>query len=247
IVAIDTTGTVGSASIVNGQISYDPAGGFEALAVGETALDTLRYTISDGQGGTDGATVTVTVTGTNDGPAALDDTGSVSEDGPGVVIDVLANDSDVDASDALTIVAIDTTGTVGSASIVNGQISYDPAGGFESLAVGETALDTLSYTISDGHGGTAVATVTVTVTGTNDGPAALDDTGSVSEDGPGIVIDVLPNDSAGGACDLLTIVALDTTGTVGSASIVNGQIAYDPAGGFESLAEGETALDTLSY
>src|SRR5690606_28667249 len=208
---------------------------------------TDRCTIDLGQGGTDIATVTVTVTGTNDGPAALDDTGSVTEDGPGIVIDVLANDSDVDASDELTIVSIDTTGTVGSASIVNGQIAYEAAGGVEKRAGGETALGTLRYTISDGQGGTDVATVTVTVAGTNDGPAALDDTGSVSEDGPGVVIDVLANDSDVDASDELTIVALDTTGTVGSASIVNGQIAYDPAGGIESLAVGETALDTLTY
>ena len=91
---------------MNGEISYDPAGAFESLAVGETALDTLTYTITDGHGGTDIATVTITVTGTNDGPVALDDTGSVSEDGPGMVIDVLANDSDVDASDVLTVVSI---------------------------------------------------------------------------------------------------------------------------------------------
>src|SRR5690606_14847429 len=175
--------------------------------------------------------VTVTVTGTNDGPAAVDDTGSVPEDGPGIVLDVLANDGDVDGSDALTIVSIDTSSTIGSASIVNGQIAYDPSGGFEALAVGETALDTLTYTISDGHGGTDVATVTVTVTGTNDGPAAVDDTGTVGEDGPGMVIDVLANDAGVDGSGVLTIVALDTSGTVGSASIVNGQIAYDPSGG----------------
>ena len=59
--------------------------------------------------------MTITVQGENDGPAALDDSGSVSEDGPGITIDVLANDSDVDASDVLSILSLDTTGTVGSA------------------------------------------------------------------------------------------------------------------------------------
>src|SRR5690606_39769873 len=90
---------------------------------------TDRCTIDLGQGGTDIATVTVTVTGTNDGPAALDDTGSVTEDGPGIVIDVLANDSDVDASDELTIVSIDTTGTVGSATTEDRRVGQERRAG----------------------------------------------------------------------------------------------------------------------
>ena len=52
----------------------------------------------------------------------------------------------------------------------NGDISFDPNGEFEGLDAGETATTTLSYTVSDGEGGTDVATVTVTVTGANDAP-----------------------------------------------------------------------------
>ena len=48
---------------------------------------------------------------------------------------------------------------------MNGAIVYDPTGAFDHLAEGETALDTLTYTISDGHGATDIATVTITVTG----------------------------------------------------------------------------------
>ena len=54
----------------NGDISFDPNGEFEALDAGETARTTLTYEISDGEGGTDVATVTVTVNGTNDAPVA---------------------------------------------------------------------------------------------------------------------------------------------------------------------------------
>src|SRR5690606_9918614 len=148
---------------------------------------TLSYTISDGHGGTDIATVTVTVTGTNDGPAAVDDTGSVPEDGPGIVLDVLANDGDVDGSDVLTIVALDTSGTVGSASIVNGQIAYDPSGGRAGERGGGTALGSRSYPIREGHGGPDVAAVTGAASGTNDGPTEADVTGRGGGGGPGTV------------------------------------------------------------
>ena len=49
-------------------VTYSPDGQFEFLAVGETTTDTFDYTISDGNGGTDSATVTVTITGENDAP-----------------------------------------------------------------------------------------------------------------------------------------------------------------------------------
>jgi large repetitive protein len=39
--------------------------------------------------------------------------------------------------------------------------------------VGETATTTVSYTISDGQGGTDTATITVTVTGVNDAPEVV--------------------------------------------------------------------------
>ena len=40
------------------------------LATGETATDSFTYTVSDGNGGTDTATIVITVTGTNDAPTA---------------------------------------------------------------------------------------------------------------------------------------------------------------------------------
>ena len=45
----------------DGTFDYDPNGQFEFLAVGEMAVDNFTYTISDGNGGEDTATVTVNV------------------------------------------------------------------------------------------------------------------------------------------------------------------------------------------
>ncbi|MGH1368912.1 MAG: Ig-like domain-containing protein, partial [Maritimibacter sp.] len=73
---------------------------------------TITYTISDGNGGTDSATVTVTVTEDPDqAPVAEDDTATTPEDTP-VVIDVLANDSDPDGDPLEVTEATSPDGTV---------------------------------------------------------------------------------------------------------------------------------------
>ncbi|MEM7641581.1 MAG: Ig-like domain-containing protein, partial [Pseudomonadota bacterium] len=69
ITALNTDGLVGSATLnADGTVSYDAGGAFDALAEGETAETTFRYEVSDGQGSTDTAVVTLTVTGVNDAP-----------------------------------------------------------------------------------------------------------------------------------------------------------------------------------
>ncbi|MHA7841060.1 MAG: Ig-like domain-containing protein, partial [Gammaproteobacteria bacterium] len=187
LTVIDSDGlSVNGATVVvdsNGNYSYDPSSAsvLQSLAVGENLVDSFTYTISDGNGGTSSATVTVTVNGVNDGPIANDDTNSTDED-TAINGNVLSNDSDVDATDVLTVIASDNTSANGATVVVdsNGNYSYDPSSAsvLQSLAVGENLVDSFTYTISDGNGGTSSATVTVTVNGLNDGPIANDDTNS---------------------------------------------------------------------
>ncbi|MDU8927363.1 Ig-like domain-containing protein [Alisedimentitalea sp. MJ-SS2] len=242
--SVDDTGTLGSVTENgDGTFSYDPNGQFESLADGESATDTFSYTVDDGNGGTDTATVTVTVTGANDDPEANDVAATASEDGPGVVIN--ADYSDVDASDTHTI-SVDDTGTLGIVTNNgDGTFSYDPNGQFESLAVGETATDTFSYTVDDGNGGTDTATVTVTITGANDDPVANDVAATVSEDGP--IASISADFSDIDASDTHTF-SVDTTGTSGRVSNNgDGTFSYDPDGQFDHLADGESATDTFTY
>ncbi|MEP4441960.1 MAG: Ig-like domain-containing protein, partial [Hyphomicrobiales bacterium] len=108
---------------------------------------------------------------TNSAPIAQALPVNSQEDGPGIT--VTASYTDLDVTDTHTF-SVNTTGTLGT--VVNnndGTFSYDPNGQFESLAVGETASDTFTYTVDDGNGGTSTETVTVTITGQNDGPVAL--------------------------------------------------------------------------
>lgn len=123
---------------------------------GFCGTDTFTYTISDGNGGTDAAIVTVTVIPVNEPPTAVDDSATANENSP-VEIEVLENDTDPDG-DQLTLSQYDTSSTQGGA--VNctsvGVCTYTPPPGFRGS-------DTFRYTVSDGNGGTDTATVTIFV------------------------------------------------------------------------------------
>lgn len=98
--------------------------------------------------------VTVTYVNPNHAPVANPDSATTLE-GAAVTIAVLANDTDVDAGDVLAIGGA-TTPTHGTTSLVAGGVRYTPAAGF----AGSDAFD---YTVSDGHGGSAIGHVTVKV------------------------------------------------------------------------------------
>ena len=138
----------------DGTVSYDPNGQFESLAAGETAIDTFTYTISDGNGGTDTATVNVAVTGVNDAPVAVNDAETTAE-ASAVTIDVLTNDGDIEGG---TLSVTSATNGANGTTIVNanGTITYTPNPGFDGV-------DSFTYTVDDGNGGSSTATVNVTV------------------------------------------------------------------------------------
>jgi VCBS repeat-containing protein len=154
----------------DGSYSFDPNGQYDYLAVGETAEESFTYAISDGNGGSDTATVTITIVGVNDVPVAVDDAYTIQQDttltiaAPGVMV----NDSDVDG-DAIFVDSYDATSQFGGSVSVNpdGSFSYTPAPGF-------AGYDSFTYTISDGNGGFDTATVTVTVDARNNRSISVD-------------------------------------------------------------------------
>lgn len=114
----------------------------------------------------------------NDPPDAVDDSDGIdlvfAEDELGRVLNLLANDSDpAGALDPLTIISVNDSGTSGSVTLSNGEVTYSPNGQFESLREGVAAIDSFTYTISDGDGGADTATAFITVEGRNDAPVAI--------------------------------------------------------------------------
>ncbi len=190
----------------DGTVTYDPTGSAALQALG--VVDSITYTISDGNGGFDTATVSGAVIGENDGPVANDDgPASTTEDTP-VNIAVLANDTDIDG-DALTVnQAAAANGTV--VIEVDGSLTYTPDANF-------SGNDTVTYEISDGNGGTDTASVTVDVVASNDPPTAVDDAFSTDED-TAVVIDVAANDTDPDG---------DVLVPVGSTNPANGVLVFD--------------------
>ncbi|MBO1350889.1 MAG: cadherin-like domain-containing protein [Hormoscilla sp. GUM202] len=132
--------------------------------VGE--LFSLDYTISDGNGGTDSATVTIRIQPYgiivhNEAPSAVDDRATV-ELGTTGTINVLANDTDGNL-DVVSITGFSATSSQGGTIARDGNsLRYTPADDFRGI-------DSFEYSISDGHGGTDSATVTITVQPNNEG------------------------------------------------------------------------------
>jgi len=250
VAGINTTGTLGTVTDHgDGTFTYDPNGQFEGLGAGDSAADSFDYSITDGNGGSDSATVTVTVDGVNDGPTAVDDTVSTDEDTPFTTGDLTQNDTDPEPSDTLAVTDLDDSGTIGLVTTNgDGTFNYDPAGQYDSLAVGESVLDTFRYTISDSSGATDTAVVSVTVNGANDSPVAVDDAVSTNEDTPFTTGDLTSNDSDPDSTDILSVASMDTTGTLGVVTNNgDGTFHYDPDGQFDDLAVGDQAADSFTY
>jgi uncharacterized repeat protein (TIGR01451 family) len=181
--------------------------------------DTFTYTVSDGNGGTDVATVTMTVTPVNDAPVARDDARSTPED-TAIVVAVTGNDSDVEGN-ALTVVA-HSPASFGTVTCGATTCTYTPGPDFNGS-------DSFTYTISDGAGGTATATVLITVTAVNDAPVAVGDARTTAEDTP-IAINVRANDTDVDG-DPLSIVS-NTAAAHGTVACTPSSCTYTPGANY---------------
>ncbi len=240
--AVDATGISGLVTNNgDGTFDYDPNGAFEFLGNGDSAFDSFVYTVDDGNGGTDTATVTLRIDGVNDAPDAVDDVAETVEDEP-VVINVLDGDTDVEG-DTLTVVAVGAAAN--GAAVINddGTITYAPNAGF-------FGTDSFTYTVDDGNGGTDTATVTVTVEEANQAPVVSPIEVSFGEDETGRVLDLLSGatDEDGDelSVDNLRLTAADGREVASSLEPETGLLILDD-GQFEDLAADETLEITVDY
>ena len=186
-------GTYGglAVSAATGQWTYtlNNAANVQALAAGESHTETFTVRVTDDQGAFVDQQVSVVVTGTNDAPivAATDVTGAVTEQvtPAGNLTDSgTITFTDVDLTDAHSLSAV--TPSAGALGALSASVSTDTTGSgaggvvswnysvadsaVEYLAAGQTKVETFSFNVLDGQGGSVARTVEVTVTGTNDAP-----------------------------------------------------------------------------
>jgi len=178
VTAFDALSAQGAAVSVaaDGGFTYDPTGAanLQALAAGAMLDDTFTYTVEDiPSSGSDVGTVTVTVTGIDDPPTAVNDLATVTEDDPATAIDVLANDTDPDGG----VKQITGVTQPANGAVVNNvtDLTYEPDPDYCNDPPG-TVTDDFTYTITGG----SMATVSVTVTCVNDPPMILGETFDVA-------------------------------------------------------------------
>ncbi|MFC3686650.1 DUF4347 domain-containing protein, partial [Hydrogenophaga luteola] len=202
--------SVGSITInSNGSYSFTPLPDFD------DAIPVITYTVSDGAGGTDTSTLTLTMSPVNDLPVDGDETNTVTEDttlsvADGEAGDLLNNASDVDGNplsiSGFTVAGDGTSYTAGQTATIagvgaltingNGSYSFTPVANYTG------AIPVATYTVTDGNGGTDTSTLTLTMSPVNDLPVDGDETNTVTEDTTLTVADGSPQDLLANATDV---------------------------------------------
>jgi len=164
LVSGPANGSISGFNTNTGALTYQPNTNYNGG-------DSFTFRTSDGTNTSALATVSITVTPINDAPIANNDFTGTPRNVP-VLINVLANDSDVDGNPISLSSQSTTNGTL---SVVGTNLFFTPASNYLGQVV-------LSYTITDGTA-FASAFVFVNVTlGTNTPPVANNDAVSIPED-----------------------------------------------------------------
>ncbi|MGR4068002.1 retention module-containing protein [Billgrantia sp. C5P2] len=243
----------------NGEVTFTPAAGFEGDAV-------IDYTITDADGDTASATLTVTVAedseptievggpNVNDGLASVDEAGlpngSAAGDGSHATSGTLAIDTGNDGLASLVINGENVTGggtvqgTHGTLVVTLVDGSYSWTYTLDGATDGDTTSDSFTLVVTDSDGDEASDSLTIAIV--DDVPQAVDDTASQAEENAPVTIDVFGNDTGGAdGVDLTSGVALvanSLTGTGTLAYNADGTFTYTPAAGEEGVVSFEYTI-----
>ncbi|MFW5439425.1 MAG: LamG-like jellyroll fold domain-containing protein, partial [Methylophilaceae bacterium] len=178
----------------DGSFNYTPIAGFDGT-------DTFTYQANDGANNSNIATVTITVTGSNDAPTAtnLNAGETYTEDTPLNLIDIVVTDVD-NANTTVTLTLSDvgagalstaTSGLVTSTFIGGVWTATGAVADVNALLAGVTFNPTLNYdlnfniatSVNDGIAPAVTGTKVMTAIPVNDAPVAIDDRTALDFDG----------------------------------------------------------------
>ncbi|MCC2972635.1 VCBS domain-containing protein [Massilia sp. IC2-476] len=229
----------------------------QALAAGQTVVDSFTYAATDGTASVQGS-LALTITGANDAPVVKGDVVQADVAGTGLVSgNVLANDSDPDAGAAMTVSAPGTyAGAFGSLVLAaDGSYTYQvdrDASAVRALAAGQSAVDSFSYTAGDGLLSSKGA-LEVRVTGANDAPVAVADAAKLGAGSKVPVTgNVLANDRDPDAGTQLKVGAAGSFAGKYGTLVLSADGAYSYTVNTEhaalrALQQGQSVVDSFTY
>ena len=177
----------------DGSYSFDPTGEvYNSLPEGETLDLVVSYQVNDGNGGQTTATLTITITGTNDAPQVAGLPGqSTRENEPLSIVLDEGLFSDVDNGDVLTVSA-----TLGNGDPLPDWLSFDPGSRtFNGTPpVGEAGDFTIVVTVTDSLGASDQASFGLTV---DAAPVVVDNQPTTPPLTPPLTINTPSSDNGG--------------------------------------------------
>jgi hypothetical protein len=229
-VAIINTPTNGTAVLgVAGVVVYTHNGS-------ESTIDSFTYRVSDVSGKASNlATVSIAIAPVNDPPVAVDDTASIASN-VAAIVDIAANDLDLDDGLDLTSIEIGIAPAHGTLTIqTDGKVAYVHNGS-------EATQDTFTYRIRDKAGALSnTATVSLSITLVNQPPIAVADSATIAAPGGQVEIDVAANDSdPDGGLNLGSVVIVRAPSNGTALVLASGSIRYTHNGS-------EATSDSFTY
>jgi VCBS repeat-containing protein len=249
----------------HGTLTINPDGTFTYVpAANYNGADSFTYQITDADGSTSTATVTLNVSPVNDVPVAVNDAFTFNEDTT-LNGNLATNDTPSgDGGNVWSVVAGPAHGTL--TINANGTFTYVPVANYNGP-------DSFTYKITDVDGSTSTATVTLTVTAVNDAPIAAGGAVTGTEDTPlvftwaqfgvtdvdsplssqGVTISTLPASGALQFFNGTSWVAVALNQTITEVQIAAGNLRFVPAanasgdGSFGSPGTGNLHNDYANF
>lgn len=178
--SVTQPGNGGSVSLVDGVVTFDPNGAFEALDAGESDTTSFTYTMTDGEVSKT-ETVVVTVNGVNDAPIVATNAGITLNEGTTATIGtaaLLSTDVDIETL-TYTVTTLPTNGTLkvdGVDVALNGTFTQADIDANKVTYVhngGETTSDSIGFSMSDGTETVSDQSFAITVNAVNDAPTSV--------------------------------------------------------------------------